>query len=97
MPTLNQSFNWGSSLRNENPELNRQLSIAYEAIAQVVNTKISKYTTDGILKPHVNPPASSDFNKNFDVADVYVRTDTNTAWMMTSRTTAIDAVWTQIT
>lgn len=97
MPTLNQSFNWGSSLRNENPELNRQLSIAYESIAQVVNTKISKYTTDGILKPHVNPPASSDFNKNFDVADVYVRTDTNTAWMMTSRTTAIDAVWTQIT
>lgn len=97
MPTLNQSFNWGSSLRNENPELNRQLSIAYEATAQVVNTKTSKYTTDGILKPHVNPPASSDFNKNFDVADVYVRTDTNTAWMMTSRTTAIDAVWTQIT
>lgn len=97
MPTLIQNFNWGSSIRNENPELTRQLSTAYSDTAIVVNTKISKYFTDGVLKPHANPPANSEFNKNFEIGDVYVRTDSNTAWMMTSRTTANAVTWTQIT
>jgi hypothetical protein len=97
MPTLITDFNWGASLRNANPELTRQLSGAYTNTAQVVNTKVSKYVTNGINKPNVNPPASSDFNKNFEIADVYVRTDTDTAWMMTSRTTSTDVTWTQIT
>ncbi len=97
MPTLITNFNWGASLRNANPELTRQLSVAYNDTAQAVNTKISKYTTDGNQKPHVNPPANSDFNKNFELADIYVRTDTNTAWIMTSRTTATAVTWTQIT
>jgi hypothetical protein len=97
MPTMIQNFNWGSALRNENPELTRQLSIAYSDTAQVVNTKISKYATDGNLRPHVNPPASSDFNKNFEIGDIYVRTDTNTAWIMTSRTSSTAVTWTQIT
>jgi hypothetical protein len=97
MPTLQQNFNWGSSLRNANPELTRQLSEAYSNTAQVMNTKVSKYFTDGIQKPHVDPPASSDFNKNFEIADVYVRTDTDTAWMLTSRTTSTNVTWTLIT
>lgn len=97
MVTLIQNFNWGSAIRNANPELARQLSTAYTDTAQVVNTKISKYFTDGLQKPHVNPPASSQFNANFEIADVYVRTDTDTAWMMTSRTTAQAVTWTQIT
>ncbi len=97
MATVISTFNWGDSLKTENPELTRQLSSAYSATAQCVNTKTSKYATDGVQKPHVNPPASSDFNKNFDVADIYVRTDTNTAWILTSRTSSTDAVWTLIT
>jgi|SRR5690606_13847595 len=97
MPTLLTNFNWGTYLRNSNPELTRQLSEAYSDTALAVNTKISKYTTNGNQKPHVNPPANSDFNKNFDVADIYVRTDTNTAWIMTSRTDANNVTWTQIT
>ena len=97
MPTLITNFNWGASLRNQNPELTRQLSAAYQDTAFAVNTKISKYSTDGIQRPHVNPPANSDFNKNFEICDVYVRTDTDTAWMMTSRTTANAVTWTQIT
>jgi hypothetical protein len=92
MPTLSTNFNWGSSLRNENPELNRQLSEAYTSTALTVNTKVSKYVTTGI-----NPPASSDLNQNFEIGDIYVRTDTNTAWIMTSRTTSKDVTWTQIT
>lgn len=97
MPTLITNYNWGASLRNQNPELTRQLSQAYNDTAQVVNTKTSKYVTDGNQKPHVNPPANSDFNKNFEIGDFFVRTDTDTAWIMTSRTTAEAVTWTQIT
>jgi hypothetical protein len=97
MPTITTYYNWGSALRNENPDLTRQLDQAYNVTAQAVNTKVSKYTTDGSSKPHVDPPASSDFNKNFDIADIYVRTDTDKAWIMTSRTTSSAVIWTQIT
>lgn len=97
MPTLITNYNWGRALRNENPELTRQLAEAYSDTAIVVNTKISKYFTDGINKPHVNPPANSDFNKNFEIGDVFVRTDTDTAWMMTSRTTDTAVTWKIIT
>ncbi len=97
MPTLIQNFNWGASIRNANPELVRQLNTAYSDTAAAVNSKVSKYWTDGIQRPHVDPPANDDFNKNFEITDVYVRTDTDTAWMMTSRTTSTAVTWTQIT
>ncbi len=97
MPTLLQNFNWGSSLRNDNPELTRQLSEAYGSTAFAVNTKASKYATDGKQRPNVDPPANSPFNKNFEICDLYVRTDTDTAWIMTSRTTSEAVTWTQIT
>ena len=97
MPTLITNYNWGTNLRNENPELTRQLSQAYNDTAQTVNIKVSKYVTDGIQKPNVDPPANSDFNKNFELADIYVRTDTNRAWIMTSRTTSTAVTWTLIT
>ncbi len=93
MPTLQTTFNWGSGLRNDNPELVRQLASAYTNTALAMNTKVSKYVTDGIQKPHANPPANSDFNKNFEIGDVYVRTDTDKAWMMTSRTTSNAVTW----
>ncbi len=97
MPTLQQNFNWGSSVINDNPELTRQLSAAYQSTAYAVNTKISKYVTNGTTLPNVDPPANSDFNRNFDIGDIYVRTDTDTAWIMTSRTNANIVVWSQIT
>lgn len=97
MPTLITDFNWGNSLRNANPELTRQLSEAYTQTALCVNTKISKYVTDGVQRPHVNPPANSDFNRNFELGDIYVRSDTNSAWIMTSRTTSNAVTWTIIT
>ena len=97
MPTLITNFNWGSALRNENPELTRQLSEAYTDTANAVNTKVSKYTTDGVRKPHVAPPANSQFNKNFEIGDIYVRTDNNRAWIMTSRVDAEQVTWTLIT
>jgi hypothetical protein len=92
-----QNYNWGTSLANNNPELTRQLSQAYNDTANVVNTKTSKYATDGLQRPNVNPPANSDFNKNFEIGDFYIRTDTNTAWIMTSRTTSNAVTWSQVT
>lgn len=97
MPALIQNFNWGAALRNSNPELTRQLATAYTDTAQIVNGKVSKYYTDGIQKPHVDPPANDQFNANFEIVDIYVRTDTNTAWIMTSRTTSNAVTWTKIT
>ena len=92
MPTLINNFNWGKSTRNDNPELNRQLSIAYNDTANAINTKVSR-----VVREDEDPPANDVFNENFDIGDVFVRTDNDTAWMMTSRTTARAVTWTQIT
>ncbi len=97
MPTLINNFNWGRAVENENPNLVRQLSQAYTDTALVVNTKVSKYVTDGNQKPNVDPPANSQFNNNFEIGDIYVRIDTNKAWIMTSRTTSNAVTWTIIT
>jgi hypothetical protein len=97
MPTLITNYNWGQATKNQDPELNRQLSDSYTKTAQAVNTKTSKHVTNGLGLPHIDPPASSDFNKNFELADIYVRSDTNKAWIMTSRTTSTAVTWTLIT
>ncbi len=97
MPTLSNNFNWGKALFNDNPELTRQLAQAYTQTALIVNGKVSKYVTDGDQKPNVDPPANSDFNKNFEIGDIYVRIDTDSAWIMTSRTNANAVTWKLIT
>jgi hypothetical protein len=97
MTRLNQEYNWGSSQRNANPELTRQLGSMFTSVALAVNERVVQYVTDGEDKPHVNPVGSSQFNKIFDISSIYVRTDTNTAWIMTSRTDDENVTWTQIT
>lgn len=97
MPTLIENYNWGSAIANQNPLLVRQLSEAYNDTALVVNTKVSRYVTDGVQRPHMNPPANDQFNNNFEIGDIFVRTDTDQAWIMTSRTTANAVTWTLIT
>lgn len=92
MPTLITRYNWGSALANSNPLLVRQLDEAYSDTAIAVNTKISKNVVDG-----QDPPASDVVNKNFEIGDIWVRTDTNSAWIMTSRTTNVSVTWTLIT
>ena len=97
MPTVITKFNWGNALLNQNPLLTRQLSESYSDLAICINTKSSVYVTDGINKPHVNAPAVSSLNANYSIGDMFVRTDTDTAWIMTSRTTSEAVTWTQIT
>lgn len=92
MVTLAQKFNWGQQIIEKQPELFRRLNEAYSDTAQVVNTKVTKVKVTGS-----NPPANSPFNRNFEIGDIYVRPDTNSAWIMTSRTDDTNVIWTIIT
>jgi len=92
MPTLPRTFNWGSKIKEFGNDLYNQLSKAYTDTADVLNTKVSKRVIS-----NQDPPASDQINRNYDIGDVWVRTDADRAWMMTSRTTDIAVTWTQIT
>lgn len=92
MPSLNRRFNFGAKEKEQNPDLYNQMSDMYEDISGVTNTKASKRVI-----ADQDPPANNQVNSNYDIGDLWVRTGTDTAWIMTSRTTANIAVWTQIT
>lgn len=94
MPTLPTRFNWGTALRNENPELTRQLDDSYTDTALVVNTKVSKYITTSAPP---NPATASTTNKNFELGDIWVDKAADLAYIMTSRTTDVLVTWTLIT
>jgi hypothetical protein len=91
MPRLQPKYNFGVEEKNENPELYNQLSDLYHSIAQIVNTKSSKNVTNQ------DPPANQQVNLNYDIGDIWVNQSTNMSWIMTSRTTNLDVVWTLIT
>lgn len=84
--------NFGKEIQGISLVLHNQLSQMYTDVALSVNTKIKK----NILE-NVDPLNSDDNNINFSIGDICVRTDTNTAWIMTSRTSNKDVVWTKIT
>lgn len=94
MPILIETYNWGNALRNQNPELTRQLSTAYTNTATCVNTKVSKNVAD------IDPPnavTSDQVNKNYSIGDIWVNKTTDMAWIMTSRTSDVLVLWTLIT
>jgi len=91
MPNLSPNYNYGSEIRNENPELYNQLRDNYFDIAKVTNTKSSKNAQTS------DPVADAQVNLNYDIGDFWVNTSTNHAWIMTSRLTNSNVVWTQIT
>ncbi len=92
MPTLVTRYNWGKGEDEEENQRNRQLSDIFTDVSLVVNTKISKRVTSG-----QNAPANNPVNKNFEIGDIWVRTDTDDAWIMTSRTSDTMVTWTIIT
>jgi len=92
MPTLVTRYNWGKGADEEENRKNRQLSDTFSDIAITVNNKLSKRVISG-----QNPPAIDQVNKNFEIGDVWVRTDTDDAWIMTSRTNDTTVTWTIIT
>ena len=91
MSRVPTTYNFGSDQDNENRDLVRQLSRMYSTLALEINYRVSKRVVSGD-----SPPASSDINKNFEIGDMWVRTDTNGVWIMTSRTTDIAVTWTAV-
>jgi hypothetical protein len=94
MASLINSINWGNAVRNENPELIRQLSEVYTRISLCVNQKSSKYVAE------IDPPntvTSSETNKTLEIGDFWVNKLTDSAWIMTSRTTDLLVTWKLIT
>lgn len=84
--------NFGGEVADAMPQLARQLSEMYSDIANALNLLIKKNVISGS-----DPSASDQRNSFFSIGDITVRTDTDSAWIMTSRTTPNDVVWTSIT
>ncbi len=84
--------NFGGEVSEEMPQLARQLDEMYTDIANALLYTIKKNVVNG-----ANPPANNQSNSFFSIGDITIRTDTDTAWIMTSRTDPNNVVWTQIT
>jgi hypothetical protein len=84
--------NFGSEVSDLSPALANQLSQMYTDIANSLTLAIKKDVVTG-----ADPLAVSPRNTLFSIGDITVRTDTNRAWIMTSRTNATTVVWTLIT
>lgn len=91
MPSQTPTFNWGSEIKNINPTLYNQLNDTFSSTARVLNTKTSKYRTT------VNPPADDQINTLFEQGDFWINENTDTAWILTSRTTNTAVTWKLIT
>ena len=84
--------NFGTEIKELSPTLANQLSQMYSDIVNALSLGIKKNIISGS-----DPAATDQRNSFFSVGDITVRTDTDTAWIMTSRTTPETVVWTQIT
>lgn len=84
--------NFGSEIKEISPTLANQLSQMYTDIATALANGVQKDVVSG-----ANPAAVSQRNTLFSIGDITVRTDTNAAWIMTSRTDDQTVVWTLIT
>ncbi len=86
------SRNWGEAGSHTNPLLINELDDMYFDIANALQLLVKKNILTG-----VNPSANDQRNSLFSIGDIAVRTDTNQAWIMTSRTNPNIVVWTLIT
>ncbi len=91
MPSLPPRYNWGSEIKNINPTLYNQLNDAYTISSRIINTKVTKNVTT------VDPTADSVSNASYDIGDIWINTNSDSAWIMTSRQTNTQVVWTLIT
>ena len=78
-------------IKELSPTLANQLSKMYTDIANAVSLNIKKNVVSG-----ADPGANEQRNSFFSIGDITVRTDTNRAWIMTSRTTPNAVTWTLI-
>jgi hypothetical protein len=83
--------NFGNEVLYQMPQLARQLDEMYTDIANALSLLVKKNIITG-----TNPPANDQRNSFFSIGDITIRTDTNAAWIMTSRTTPNAVTWTLI-
>lgn len=83
--------NFGREVTDQMPQLARQLDEMYTDIANALNLLIKKNILSG-----ADPAANDQRNSFFSIGDIAVRTDTDDAWIMTSRTTPNAVTWTLI-
>lgn len=83
--------NWGGAYTEDNVILIRALDEMYTDVANAINNLVKKNILTG-----ANPAANDQRNSFFSIGDIAVRTDTNAAWIMTSRTDPNNVVWTAI-
>lgn len=83
--------NFGNDIKELSPQLVRQLDEMYTDIANSVNNLVKKNILTG-----ADPAANAQRNSFFSIGDIAVRTDTDAAWIMTSRTTPNAVTWTPI-
>lgn len=83
--------NWGNAYTIDNEPLIRALDEMYTDIANSINNLVNKNILNG-----ANPAANDQRNSFFSIGDIAIRTDTNAAWIMTSRTTPNAVTWTLI-
>ena len=84
--------NWGAAYTDDNAVLNRSLDEMYTDIANAISPLVKKNILNG-----ADPAANDQRNRFFTIGDLAVRIDTDTAWIMTSRTDPDNVVWSQIT
>lgn len=84
--------NFGREVSDQMPQLARQLDEMYTDIVNALQFTVRKNILTG-----ANPAANDQRNSFFSIGDIAVRTDTNAAWIMTSRTTPNAVTWTLIT
>lgn len=91
MSRLQRRFNFGTEIKNVNDTLYNQLNDSYYTTATTVNTKSTRMVNT------INAPANDQINAGLDIGDFWVNSETDTAWIMTSRVTAQQVTWKQIT
>lgn len=84
--------NFGREVTQQMPQLVNQLDQMYTDIANAINNLVKKDVITG-----ANPSANSQRNSFFSIGDITVRTDNDTAFIMTSRTTPNAVTWKLIT
>lgn len=83
--------NFGSEISSLSPVLANQLSQMYTDIANSLTYVVKKNILDG-----ADPAASSQRNTLFSIGDIAVRTDTDSVWVLTSRTSPEAVTWTLV-
>lgn len=91
MVRLNRKFNYGAEVKNLNDTLYNQLNDSYFSTSVAVNSKSTR------MVQTFDAPANDPVNSGLDIGDMWVNTNTDSAWIMTSRLSLNQVTWKLIT